>query len=66
MNDLVFRKEIVTEVNGDICVTVNRSANFFEIWQDDDLVECEVERLPALIKALQEAHVIITASKETA
>lgn len=52
-----YSKEIKTEVNGDVGVLLSSQRRpFVEIWQDDDLIEFEYEKIPELIAALQGAY----------
>lgn len=52
-----YDKDISTEVNGDLHILMSSgSRSFIEIWQDDDLVEFEYEKIPELIAALQGAY----------
>lgn len=48
--------KIETKVNDNIEIGLSSGKMFVEIWQGSDLVECEYERIPAIIEALAKAY----------
>lgn len=50
-----FSKELNNTVNEEVEVVVSSNGGFIEIWQGTDLVEFEIEKIPAFINLLNQA-----------